>query len=277
MSHMHLFKELSEHVMLRVYSCMDVSHENGWIESKAHADYDLWFVLSGSIHVRIGDDAFEARAGDAIFFYPHVLYTSYTEDEQCRFIYTHFEFGIGNHYRILDGFKLSGVVPGALIAEEAELFCESFKLYKQNRNMSGLRLKGCLFMMLAKIMDHYESGSYAGEFVRHPPRSHAKHADMLQSVFQFIHENAHRTIPVGELAAVAGMAEKYFITLFKKTFGVTPGQYVYQLKMNRARDYLYQRKYSVKEIAGFLGYPDPYTFSKAFKKYYNVPPSRFGV
>ncbi|MDQ0112230.1 hypothetical protein [Paenibacillus harenae] len=24
-----------------------------------------------------------------------------------------------------------------------------------------------------------------------------------------------------------------------------------------------------------LGYPDPFTFSKAFKKYYNVPPSKF--
>nr|WP_258881247.1 AraC family transcriptional regulator [Paenibacillus sp. sptzw28] len=30
-----------------------------------------------------------------------------------------------------------------------------------------------------------------------------------------------------------------------------------------------------QQIAGFLGYPDPFTFSKAFKKYYNVLPSRF--
>jgi AraC-like DNA-binding protein len=45
--------------------------------------------------------------------------------------------------------------------------------------------------------------------------------------------------------------------------------------MNRARDYLYEKNYTIQQIAGFLGYPDPFTFSKAFKKFYNVPPSKF--
>lgn len=60
-----------------------------------------------------------------------------------------------------------------------------------------------------------------------------------------------------------------------KILGITPGQYINQIKMNRARDYLYEKKYTIQQIAGFLGYPDPFTFSKAFKKFYNVPPSKF--
>jgi len=41
--------------------------------------------------------------------------------------------------------------------------------------------------------------------------------------------------------------------------------------MNRARDYLYQGKYTIiKEISSMLGYPDQYSFSKAFKKHYKM-------
>ncbi len=80
---------------------------------------------------------------------------------------------------------------------------------------------------------------------------------------------------MNELAALVGISEKYFITYFKKALGITPGQYIYQIKMNRAREYLNEKKYTIQQIANLLGYPDPFTFSKAFKKYYNVPPSKF--
>ena len=66
-----------------------------------------------------------------------------------------------------------------------------------------------------------------------------------------------------------------FIEYFKRTLGISPGQYIKSLKMNLARDYIYEKKYSVKEIAYMLGYTDQYTFSKAFKKQFNTPPSRF--
>jgi AraC-like DNA-binding protein len=80
---------------------------------------------------------------------------------------------------------------------------------------------------------------------------------------------------MSELAALVGISEKYFITSFRKALGITPGQYIYQIRMNRARDYLNENKYTVQQIASLLGYPDPFTFSKAFKKYYQVAPSRF--
>ncbi|MGN7170043.1 helix-turn-helix domain-containing protein [Paenibacillus cellulositrophicus] len=78
----------------------------------------------------------------------------------------------------------------------------------------------------------------------------------------------HRSVRMNELAALVGVSEKYFISYFKKSVGITPGQYISQIKMNRARDYLYAQKYTFQQIAGFLGYPGPFTFSKAFKKYY---------
>ena len=83
-----------------------------------------------------------------------------------------------------------------------------------------------------------------------------------------------KPIRIKELAQVAGISEKYFINYFKNILGISPGRYINQLKMNRARLSLPRKVYH-KEISSMLGYPDQYSFSKAFKKHYRVPPSKF--
>ena len=69
--------------------------------------------------------------------------------------------------------------------------------------------------------------------------------------------------------------EKYFISFFKKTMGMTPTSYITQVKMKKALEYLHEQNYSVKEVSALVGYADIYTFSKAFKKTYGISPSNF--
>lgn len=137
-------------------------------------------------------------------------------------------------------------------------------------------MKASLLLVIAKILELHGQGLYHGEFLKDRKlRKIEGSLEVLQNVFSYVDENLHRAIRVNELADITGVSEKYFISLFKKILGITPGQYINQIKMNRARDYLYEKKYTIQQIAGFLGYPDPFTFSKAFKKFYNVPPSKF--
>ena len=77
-------------------------------------------------------------------------------------------------------------------------------------------------------------------------------------------------ISIHELARIANLSEQYFIKYFKKAMGVTPASYVNDLKMKIALELVSKNKYSVKEISQKLGYADPYTFSKAFKRTYGV-------
>ncbi len=277
---LHLFHELSEHISLRLNSFREDVHDSLWIENKAHHDYDLWFIQSGRIILTIGHSQFIAEPGDVVFFYPDITYTATTEVEGCSFIYVHFDFALEHQLRILDDFKLAGVIPEKLIRGEYAMFREACLRDQARAGQSGTRLylKGCLTIAMAKIIELCSSGAYTGTFESKRGEGRGQTSAclaILQPVFRHIHDNLERPVRICELAAVAGMSEKYFITYFRKALGVTPGQYVYQIKMNRARDYIYQRKYSVQQIAGLLGYPDPFSFSKAFKKYYKIPPSRF--
>ncbi|HZG84567.1 AraC family transcriptional regulator [Paenibacillus sp.] len=267
-----ILNELSEMIALRMKSFMDPAHDGDWVEHKSHADYDLWFIQSGIVKIAIHGTEHTARPGDVVLFYPGIPYIASTIGSGCRFIYVHFDFGIGQQQRILDDFQLSGVVPGELVREETALFDASYVRSKGNR----LYMKACLTAVLAKIIELHGQGAYIGTFAHgKSSRKTGGSLDVLQRVFQYVDERLHTAIKMSELAAIAGVSEKYFISYFKKIVGITPGQYIYQIKMNRARDYLYQKKYTVQQIASFLGYPDPFTFSKAFKKYYRVPPSKF--
>lgn len=267
----------ADRLALHIRSCWEQRHGSGWSESKAHYDYDVWLIHEGTVDVRIGDAAYTADTGDLVLFYPHVPYTASTHGAGCRFLFVHFDFGLGDQLRILDGFPLAGIVPGELIRDEARLMQRSFEQHRgKTSGIAALKLKGAFTMLMAKVIELYETNAYVGQFAQTRPRhNRPRSLTALQPVFEYINRNLHLPIRTGELALVAGLSEKYFITYFKQTLGITPTQYIYQLKMNQARDYLYQRKYSVKEIASLLGYPDPYSFSKSFKAYFHVPPSQF--
>ncbi|WP_390580265.1 AraC family transcriptional regulator [Paenibacillus illinoisensis] len=275
---MSILNELSEYIHLRMSSYLEQTHDHDWTEHKSHPDYDLWFIQEGSVKMMIDGFEYTAVPGDVIFFYPDMPYIASSSENVCRFIYIHFDFGIGEQQRILGGFQLPGIVPGKLIQEETKLFTRAFRRLKQENGTSGnqLYLKASLLAVIAKILELHGQGAYVGQFLNgKKPRKSEGSLEVLQDVIQYVDANLHRPIRMNDLAAMAGISEKYFISYFKKTVGITPGQYISQIKMNRARDYLYEKKYTIQQIAGFLGYPDPFTFSKAFKKYYNVPPSKF--
>lgn len=276
-SDMDILNELSEHITLNMKTCWMISHPSDWIEHKAHVYYDLWFIREGRAVIRFEDEQFVAEERDIVFFYPGVPYMAHTDQAGCRFIFTHFDFVIGERQRILDNFELSGIIPHRLIREEFELFTRAYDT-AHSRGSEGNRLyqKAQLMAVLARIIELYGQGQYRGEFpVKHRRSRVGRNLDFFQPIFDYVNDHLHTAIRISELASLVGMSEKYFIDYFKRSIGITPGQYIYQVRMNRARDYLYSRHHSIQEIASLLGYPDPFTFSKAFKKYYNVPPSKF--
>ena len=79
---------------------------------------------------------------------------------------------------------------------------------------------------------------------------------------------------VGELHRLCGVSDTYFRKLFIGQFGVSPKQYVLQLRLRRARDILSHGEYStVSQVAKQTGFEDPLYFSKQFRAAYGCAPS----
>ena len=69
--------------------------------------------------------------------------------------------------------------------------------------------------------------------------------------------------------------------LFKKETGVTPHEYLTRARMRRAKEIILSgvtnrySEYTVTQIAEACGFAEPLYFSRVFKKYFGVSPSRY--
>ncbi len=82
-------------------------------------------------------------------------------------------------------------------------------------------------------------------------------------------------IGVDEVAARLHLNRSYFSVIFSKFIKKTPLEHLLDLRMERAITLLSEYGYNVTVTAISVGYSDVYTFSRAFKKYYGVPPSEY--
>lgn len=95
----------------------------------------------------------------------------------------------------------------------------------------------------------------------------------LNKVKEYILSNYNREIKIEELAAIVNLNSVYFGVYFRKNIGQTIGDYINQIRINRARDLLTTGEYKVNEAAYQCGFNDSLYFSKVFKKFMGISPS----
>lgn len=271
MKNLDLFNTLHNYIDVKVKICNNITHPHNWSESGYKVDYDIWIILDGTVRVILEGKEYTACANDIIFFYPETIYKAFTCDQSCTFIYIHFDFTIGNCARGLDELLLSGYIPGQRLVDEIKSFIDCYWLYKVKEPLSFLTLKGHLIILISRLIMHQYNNINQSD----RKNKQSKKILRLYPALNHITNHFYEPLYISELARLCLMSEKYFITVFKNTINISPVQYITQLKMNKALEYLYEQKYSVKEIAAMLGYSDQYTFSKAFKKYYRFAPSKY--
>lgn len=82
-------------------------------------------------------------------------------------------------------------------------------------------------------------------------------------------------INYAQLADKLGMSERSLRRNFRKRLGISPHQYVIDLRIRAARDLLTQGDAPLKEIARQLGYSDVFYFGRQFKAQVGVSPAQF--
>lgn len=79
------------------------------------------------------------------------------------------------------------------------------------------------------------------------------------------------------LAKCSGISEIYFRKLFKESFGVTPKQYIIDLRIKKACKLLGESRFNISEIAEQCGFSSVYHFCRAFKKVTSTTPTQYAT
>lgn len=97
----------------------------------------------------------------------------------------------------------------------------------------------------------------------------------IQIAIDFMNANLNRRIRLGDLAAAANLSPSHFSYLFKDQTGLSPGEFLRRLRMEKARELLASSLLSIKEIMGIVGYNNKTHFSRHFRRSFGVVPSDY--
>jgi len=90
-----------------------------------------------------------------------------------------------------------------------------------------------------------------------------------------IETNYMQKFSIQELADSLHLERSYFSTLFKREVGCSPQQYLIRCRLENAASLLADQKMRPGEVAMAVGYPDEFSFSRAFRKAYGISPSEY--
>ena len=77
------------------------------------------------------------------------------------------------------------------------------------------------------------------------------------------------------LAQELGVSYSWFRHTFTAHTGLSPHQYLLELRLVRARSLLAETEFSIKEIAMQTGFEDEFYFSRLFRQKLNLTPSQW--
>jgi AraC-like DNA-binding protein len=97
----------------------------------------------------------------------------------------------------------------------------------------------------------------------------------LSAALRVMHVDVSYNWNVEKLGRRAGMSRSSFADRFAKTVGITPIEYLLQLRMAIAKDMLRREKRSLSEVALAIGYESTSAFSTAFRRSTGISPGAF--
>ncbi len=101
--------------------------------------------------------------------------------------------------------------------------------------------------------------------------------ERLGGVLELISKNLSTPTDVEEMARTCALSVSRFHATFKSVMGVSPGRYLQDLRLLRARQLLLTGNMPVKAVSAESGFGDVFHFSRIFRKRCGTSPSAYRI
>lgn len=98
--------------------------------------------------------------------------------------------------------------------------------------------------------------------------------ETYQRCRRFIEENHGSVCNLREVAEACHVNMSHLCRLFQRFGRETPNRYLQHLRLNLAVELLQGSSRPIKEVASLLGFSDPFSFSRAFRRAFGLSPGR---
>lgn len=242
-----------------------VMHAPGYCPPHAHACFELLYVIDGRCRIETDGGAWLAQPHDLVIFRPFQRH----EETQLTSVYAvvcmRFPADFIAEHRV--PFPDLGALPTVVSLPRGDAFRDILDYMVaeyQSGDVYATAMIGAYMLQFAVLLRRALLQQLLA-----PP--HNRQASYLQ---QLLDQHITDAVSIRDLARQVHMSESHFSHQVKALLGVAPQQYVRERKIARARELLESTPMSIEEIAAALGYDEPTSFFRAFKRATGATPGQ---
>lgn len=250
----------------------DTNHPNSyffnWKKGRVLKEYQLVYIAAGSgvfEAEQVGKVSIEP--GSVFLLFPDTWHTYHPVKEQG---WEEFWFGFNGPYAEYlmkhECFNPnSPLIHMGFNTEFLPIFTRLIETVKCE-GVAFSQIASCLAVQLLGLV-------YASALFKEKPQNRKE--NIINNIRFKLHDNLFEEVTLKELAALQNVSYVWFRKAFKEVTGVSPGQYLLNLKIEKASKMLTGSDKPIADVAFDTGFISEAHFSKIFKKKTQLTPSVF--
>lgn len=244
-----------------------------------HEFIEVSIITEGSGTYYIDGAEYPLNTGDLIILNPGTYHRSIVSDTQSPA--TEFYIAFSDiHIRSLEKNTLPLFDEGRILSMGTTMKQEVFKLctsiskeFQTGKPGRYFMLKAYLIQLILLILREQKDipQSQRGYIFESTNKKY-----IVKQIIQYFDLHYREKISLDQIAQNMYLSTFYISKVFKSETGDTPINYLIELRMEKAREYMLENPAcSIQDVSSEVGYEDVYHFSKLFKKHFGTAPSKY--
>lgn len=237
--------------------------QNHW-----HEHLELWYLEKGEVIISHNGQQSVLHGGDLAIANSNELHAAYTVSKALKAFWLIIDPKFFDTELWRGHFVFRNIISGDPAVKDC--FGQIFEEHKNHTVGFDMAIKAKLYELLVYLVrNHICRHVTQEEYV-----ARVNKLERILPAVQYIEHHYNTEISYTELAQLLNVSKYHFCHLFKEATGKTVVQYINDVRLDKAYHLLKNTDMNITQISMSVGFNDMNYFSRLFRKYKNVPPSK---
>lgn len=261
----HIIPKIRINELIAYY--YNVRAANYCFEGEIDQFWEFTFVDYGTLYTSIEDENYTVSSNQCIFYAPNQFHKQDTKDSSCSYLTVVADIQIDQKYR-------------------EQLVNRVFTVDRDTRREIGAFVSfdfknssydhEIMILLMEKIILSLLRGSEEkAHKITSTPMQQKFENEMIEQIILYINENIYSALNVEDLCEKFAISRSSLQSLFRNNIGLSPKEYISNLKLKKSKELIKESKYTISEISAILGFSSIHYFSRRFKQKFGMNPTDY--